>query len=159
MNRWWNLALTGILAVGGLAAIVVSAQAQIGSYTPPITQRPPLSPYLNMNRPGTNPAINYFSLVQPQMQTQQQLQNLQYGQNLLNNGTLGPQVAPLNQPVPITTTGHPVYYFDYARYFPLSGLPSSIGGGGGIGGGGAGGAGTGAGRLGTARAPLMGGVR
>ena len=31
------------------------------------------------------------------------------------------------QAAPISTTGHPVYYFDFARYFPLRGLPNNMG--------------------------------
>ena len=33
-----------------------------------LTNRPAFSPYLNLLRPGVNPAINYFGLVRPQQE-------------------------------------------------------------------------------------------
>jgi hypothetical protein len=128
MNRW-NLALAGVLAWGWLAAPFAFAQFQgpIGGYTPPYTAPPAFSPFLNLNRPGTNPAINYYGLVQPQLQTRQQLSNLQYQQNALASGLGGGTPLVTNQALPQSTTGHPVRYFDYSRYFPLGGLPGTFG--------------------------------
>jgi hypothetical protein len=124
MNRWWNLALAGILAWSGLGVSIASAQQPIGGYTPPTVGPPAFSPFLNLNRPGTNPAINYYGLVRPQQQTAQQLANLQYQQNALA-GTLGaPGAVGPDGALPPSTTGHPVRYFDYARYFPQNGLPA-----------------------------------
>jgi hypothetical protein len=127
MNRWWNRALAGIVAWGWLGSAFAAAQFPLGGYSPPQVGPPAFPPILNLNRSGTNPAINYFGLVRPQQQAMQQLANLQYQQSLLAGaaGTLG-VVAP-DQAVPLSTTGHPVRYFDYARYFPLGGLPGAIG--------------------------------
>jgi len=121
MNRWWTITLGAVLAL----ASPVYAQFPLGGYNPPQMQsRPPVSPYLNLNRGGTQPGINYYGLVRPQQQTAQQLQNLQGQQNALagelNLG--GGMVAP-GQPVPTSVTGHPVYYMDYNRFFPPQGLP------------------------------------
>jgi hypothetical protein len=126
MKRWWIVAVAA-LSVTGLAAPSARAQNPIGGYAPPQVQgRPTVSPYLNLARPGSNPAINYYGLVRPQIQTQQQLMNLQGQQNVLATELGGNLVIP-GQAVPIATTGHPVYYFDYARFFPIGGLPNGMG--------------------------------
>jgi hypothetical protein len=132
MNRWWNLALAGILAWSALGVSAASAQQPLGGYTPPYAGPPAFSPFLNLNRAGTPPGINYFGLVQPQQQTAQQLANLQYQQNALAgtlgaSGTLGADGA-----LPPSTTGHGVRYFDYTRYFPINGLPAGSFGAGGL---------------------------
>ncbi len=154
MYRWW-IAAVAALSVGGLGAPSAHAQFPIGGYSPPQVQgRPTISPYLNLARPGSSPAINYYGLVRPQMQTQQQLQNLQGQQNLLAT-ELGGGMAIPGQMTPIATTGHPVYYFDFARYFPLGGLPNNMMGMG-MGMGGMGGAGYGRGGMGGMGFPGMG---
>jgi hypothetical protein len=142
MVRWWTVALAGILMWHGAGA-TARAQFPLGGYTPPqIQSRPSFSPYLNLNRPGTLPGINYYGLVRPQQQTAQQIQNLQNQQNAMAQpADLGGGIVQPGQPVPQSTTGHPVFYFDYSRYFPLQGLPNF--GGAGIGGAGYGGAGFG----------------
>jgi hypothetical protein len=126
MSRWWNFALAGVLAWGWLGAPLAFAQGTIGGFQPPQNAPPAFSPFLNLNRAGANPAINYFGLVRPQQQTMQQLANLQYQQNMLAGagatGAVGADQALLQ-----STTGHPVRYFDYSRYFPLGGLPGGFG--------------------------------
>ena len=132
MNRWWIIAVAALSTSAGHTA---SARAQfpIGGYNPPQMMAPPaVSPYLNLNRPGSLPAINYYGLVRPQLQTQQQLQGLQYQQGALATNLGGGMVVP-GQQVMMATTGHPVFYFDYARFFPLGGLPNGVGGGFGVG--------------------------
>lgn len=42
---------------------------------PPV--RPAYSPYLNLLRPGSSPAINYYGLVRPEQATRQSLQAVQ----------------------------------------------------------------------------------
>jgi hypothetical protein len=121
MYRWWIVALAA-LGISGLD----NARAQfpiggIGSQAPPA-----VSPYLNLNRGGTQPGINYYGLVRPQLQMQQQLQNLQNQQTALATELGGGSVVP-GQGVPMATTGHPVFFFDFARFFPLGGLPGNIG--------------------------------
>jgi hypothetical protein len=83
-----RLVLASFAALGLLAA-AAPGHAQF-IYTPPATSpfyRPALSPYLNLALPG-NRAINYFGLVQPQIQTANQLGLLQ-GQLLQQQGLLG----------------------------------------------------------------------
>jgi hypothetical protein len=61
------LALAAMLAAG-----VVYAQAPIAPQAPTQPYSPPVvSPYLNLLNRG-NPAINYYGLVRPQVQEQQQ---------------------------------------------------------------------------------------
>jgi hypothetical protein len=132
MNRWWIIAVAALIISAGHTA---SARAQfpIGGYAPPQMPAPsPFSPYLNLNRAGTQPGINYYGLVRPQIQTQQQLQALQYQQGA-QAIDLGAGLVVPGQQVPIATTGHPVYYFDFARFFPVGGLPNGVGAGFGVG--------------------------
>lgn len=42
-----------------------------------LTNRPAFSPYLNLLRPGVNPAINYFGLVRPQQEFRSGINNVQ----------------------------------------------------------------------------------
>jgi hypothetical protein len=123
MNRWWIAGLAVALAWQAPAA--TAQQFPLGGYTPPqVQQRPPFSPYLNLNRGGTQPGINYFGLVRPQLQTAQQLQNLQMQQGALANELGGGGGLGAPGQVVAATTGHPVYFFDYARFFPPQGIPN-----------------------------------
>jgi hypothetical protein len=67
----------------GLGVLAPPGQVQAQYGLPGMPQnpyiRPPVSPYLNLTR-GGNPAVNYFGLVQPQLQTTEQLQMLQMQQ-------------------------------------------------------------------------------
>ena len=95
------------------------AQQQIGSYTPPsVSPRPPISPYLNLNRGGGNAAMNYFGIVRPQMENQQAIQNLQQ-QNQQTQGVLQTQGNPLIYEE-MAPTGHRLGgFFNYGHFFPL----------------------------------------
>jgi hypothetical protein len=118
-----------------------------------VPYRPPISPYLNLTRPG-NTAINYYGLVQPQNQLYSGLNAVQQQANLnqYNIGALGaqdPRTALL-----WSLTGHPVSFLNYQRYFlnfqPIPPL-GSMGLGTGYGGYGAGYGGYGAGSGGYGR--------
>lgn len=82
-------------------------------------QHPTVSPYLNLfGGSGGNPAINYYGIVRPQVETQQSLQHLQQGlQNLpqMMGGAGQGQDGTNNQ----FTTGHGVAFLNYSHYFPL----------------------------------------
>ena len=94
--------------------------AQIGTYVPPYQSGPAVSPYLNMFR--GNPAINYYGIIQPQLQTAQQLQQMQ---TILNQplsagqALTGTGVPTQNQLV--NDTGHPVMFLNYSYYYPVYG--------------------------------------
>lgn len=61
-----------------LLATPVFAQPQV-----PVgpAQRPSFSPYLNLLNRGNNPGLNYLGIVRPQIQLQQQFNQLQQQQN------------------------------------------------------------------------------
>src|SRR5262245_19766904 len=90
--------------VFGLTASAAQAQSPIGA-TPP-----PYSPYLNLVRPGVNPALNYYGLVRPQQDFARTMQSIQ-GQ-LLNT-----QQSIADQASGDLTTGHPTYFMSYGAYF------------------------------------------
>jgi hypothetical protein len=60
--------LVAVIAWGGPAAAQPPG--------PPVP-RPAFSPYLNLLRPGTSPAINYYGLVRPEQAARQSLQAVQ----------------------------------------------------------------------------------
>lgn len=107
MTKFHWAAVIAILlgAVGG-----VKAQPPAPRPLGPVAN-PPVSPYINLLRPGSSPAINYYGLVRPQVDFQQsmlalqsQVLDVQQGQNSLRNGDPG-------------TTGHSVYFLNYGGYF------------------------------------------
>lgn len=122
-----RLLVAGIALWGTLG--LTQAHAQIGSYNRPQTNnRPAVSPYLNLGRPGSA-AINYYGLVRPQIQTQQALQTLQ--QEITDsqgmNAFGGPQQGIPNDQLPIT--GHQVTFQNTSHYFPPPGGRFSAGSG------------------------------
>jgi hypothetical protein len=94
------------------------ALAQVGTALP-YNPRPTVSPYLNMLR-GGNAAVNYYGIVRPQMQAAVTLQRLQMDQNAL---FLAQSLLSSPPPVDLTlaegppSTGHPVQFMNYSRYF------------------------------------------
>jgi hypothetical protein len=109
----------GLLAAITLATSVHAQQPQIGSYNPPVVNpRPVISPYLNLNRTGVNPAINYFGIVRPQMENHQAIQQLQQ-QYQATQGMIQTQTGALANEE-MAPTGRAVGgYFNYSHYFPL----------------------------------------
>jgi hypothetical protein len=102
-----------VLATGG------RAHAQFGLPQPPTNPylQPPVSPFLNINRGGGNPAVNYFGIVQPQLQTAQQLQALQMQQAQMMQLGTGANLIDVNNPGVLAATGHGSQFFNYGHYF------------------------------------------
>jgi hypothetical protein len=100
--------------------------AQWGPYNPPI------SPYINIIRGGSSPAVNWFNIVQPQLEFNSAIGQLQSQQNALGQAITSATTA--------TTTGHPVSFGNYSHYYSrgIGTSSSGIGGGGGMGTGGMG---------------------
>lgn len=101
------------LLVGGVSERAVAQ----GPYVRPQPfnpyRRPTISPYLNLAR-GGSPAINYYGLVRPQIQTQAALNQVQ--QQLLDQQTqLNQQQYGLTSGVPIT--GRPAGFMNHYGYF------------------------------------------
>ncbi len=119
MRGSFPLALV-VLAVGATAAL---AQPQPGSSG---VRSPSFSPYLNIVR-GNSPAANYFGIVRPGQQLQQQANQLQQ-QLSQTNQSLSTGLGNINDQL---TTGRGATFGFYSHYFYNS--PSS---GGGLGGGG-----------------------
>jgi hypothetical protein len=100
-----------------LAAGAAQAQSPVGQ-PPALPYRysaPVVSPYLNLLNRG-NPAINYYGIVRPQVQANQQIQMLQYGlarttaeEEAANATTAAPGQPP--------ETGHVTGFMTYQKYF------------------------------------------
>jgi hypothetical protein len=105
------------LATGlGLLTAGQRAQAQVQLPGPPQNPyiQPPVSPFLNINR-GGNAAINYFGIVQPQLQTVQQLQALQLQQaQMIQMGIGTTDTTALGG---MSVTGHNSQFFNYGHYY------------------------------------------
>jgi hypothetical protein len=119
MKQIWR----GIVAILGL--LVVGAGS--GAYAQmPGPYQPPINPYINILRGGAPPAINYFNIVQPQLEfnaaiSQLQMQQNIQGQAIAAGNTLG------------TTTGHPVMFGNYSHYYTRQGMGAGLMGGSGMG--------------------------
>lgn len=79
--------------------------------------RPAFSPYLNLNRPGASPAVNYYGLVQPQTQFRQSLQNLQGTVNS-NQQMIGNLQGDING---LPATGQGAGFMNSSGYFMNNG--------------------------------------
>jgi hypothetical protein len=111
-------ALLTVALVGATAG----AQPPLGPRPLTGVNTPPVSPYLNLLRPGTSPAINYYGLVRPELNVLSSMQALQaqLGYVQQANGLLSGEGA---------TTGHPAYFLNHGTYFlNLAGQPSAAGG-------------------------------
>jgi hypothetical protein len=110
-----RLIVTALAGLGVWAAVAGGeARAQ-----PPYT-RPAVSPYLNLLRRGSSPAINYYDLVRPQVEFRNSIQRLQQQQTDLSQ-----DVAAGQQALPPLTTGHPAEVMNYGPYFMTMGGPTA----------------------------------
>ena len=108
------IALTLALAAG-------TAQAQQPAGRPPVTPYSPpvFSPYLNLVNRG-NPGINYYGIVRPEVQANQQFQMLQFGLARTNADLDAAVAASANQANAsgqLPDTGHVAGFMTYTRYF------------------------------------------
>jgi hypothetical protein len=101
-----------LFAAGMLLAPGMAARAQ-GPYVRPAVSpnpTPPVSPYLNLLRSGSSPAINYFGLVRPEIDFRNSLQQIQQQISGLPGAAGYDPNAPLS-------TGHPTQFMNYSHYF------------------------------------------
>lgn len=105
-----------------LVLVVIFAPCAGAQYSSPIIkkspppQRPAISPYVNLLRRNNSPAFNYFTLVRPEIDFRNQLQ--QQGAQLSQlRGQLDTQRAatPQQQQGP---TGHATSFLNYSHYYP-----------------------------------------
>jgi hypothetical protein len=101
-----------VSAIAFAAATSANAQGYVRPQTNPYGT-PAISPYLNLARPGA-PGLNYFNLVQPQLETQNQLQLLQTT-TLQTQAALQAEIADPTRRV--TDTGHTTRFMSYNQYF------------------------------------------
>jgi hypothetical protein len=98
-----------VACAAGLAGLLSAGSARAQFYTPPQVNpfyRPPVSPYLNLMRPGTPGGINYYGLVRPQLQFSTGLQRVEQE-----------ALAARYQDGAYPTTGHATRFFNYGGYF------------------------------------------
>lgn len=134
-RSWMIVPLVGV--AWGLVTGVSDAQAPRGrsgrsSYRNRLA-RPVVSPYINLNRPLGDPAVDYFTLSRPPLDLQagqfRQQQNLQNLRQEVDNEMLG-GVGRSQRALP--QTGHAAGYLNYSHYYSsLQGPPQSLGGQGG----------------------------
>jgi hypothetical protein len=108
---------TAVLLVLALSSAPARAQFQPGPLGAPAGYRPPVSPYLNLLRPG-DPAINYYGIVRPELSFQRSLIGLQQQVN-----AVGAQATADTQGLGLVSTGHPIVFNNYSHYYgvPLTG--------------------------------------
>jgi hypothetical protein len=108
--RYGFIFTIGVALIGAPASRVA---AQPPGFPRTAAPTPPYSPYLNLLRPGSSPAINYYGLVRPQFQSQQSMLALQsqIGANSQAIGNLSATGGPL------PATGKTVGFMNYGRYF------------------------------------------
>ncbi len=106
---------TSWLAVG-VVVLVLAGSVHAQPYVRPQTNpfgTPAISPYLNLARPGA-PGLNYFNLVQPQLETNNQLQQLEIANQ---HTTAALQADALNPNRLVADTGHTTSFMSYNQYF------------------------------------------
>jgi hypothetical protein len=120
-----TLAALGLVSAA-LAAAPGRATAQgFGTFGRPPVGRPAVSPFLNLFR-GGNPAINYYGLVRPEIDTRNSLLQLQQQsvQGAIPLGIVGQPTDRTLQGPP--STGHPVRFGNYGRYFANLGSGQAV---------------------------------
>jgi hypothetical protein len=97
------LAALVLLAAGSAASTARAQTFYGGNITPPV------SPYVNLTRGGAPFGVNYYNIVQPQLQFQSEISQLQQQSRQFQSVVGG--TGPL-------TTGHPAMFGDRLHYFP-----------------------------------------
>ena len=100
-------------ALGSALAVVclIGTAAAQPPAAPRSANGPTTSPYLNLARRGLGPAVNYYGIVRPQVQTAATLQGLQEPTNLPS-----PFAAASGGDQPVVT-GNPYGFQNYRLYF------------------------------------------
>ena len=107
-----RLVLTSVVLLGWFAPGPVWAQGYFGRGGYGGYQNGGVSPYLQLNRLGAPPALNYYNLVRPQFQFGNAIQQL--GQQVITGQQ---DIANLETPTPLPPTGHAVGFQTHLRYF------------------------------------------
>jgi hypothetical protein len=110
VNR--TTAIAALLAAGTLLEAAV-AQPPAPLREP--LRRPSYSPYLNLTRPGGGPVQNYYGLVRPQVDFQNNLNQLRRDTQSIATGLAE------SQPTGELLTGHATGFMTHSRYFGTNG--------------------------------------
>jgi hypothetical protein len=102
---WAAVTATLLIAANGRAQPPLGPRPLTGVNTPPV------SPYLNLLRPGTSPAINYYGLVRPEVNFMNSVQALQAQLGYAQQAAGGMQFGEPG------TTGHPAFFLNHGTYF------------------------------------------
>ena len=111
MTRTMSLAVVGTLAAVLLEPGLAFAQRPAG---PPRTTSPTVSPYLNLVRRGTIPAVNYYGLVRPEQEMRRNLQSMQR-QVYQNRSDLDAMAVGADPGMPVT--GKAAMFLNTSGYF------------------------------------------
>jgi hypothetical protein len=111
MKRFWYGAACAVIFSLSMGMGEVHAQPTPG--IGPVNSPPVFSPYLNLLWSGGSPALNYYGLVRPQVQTSVALQGL--------SSDVSQNQQALNQFGMLPTTGHPTQFLNYGGYFLSNG--------------------------------------
>jgi hypothetical protein len=115
-----------LASIVGLLLAVAPASAQFRN---PQSQ-PAFSPYLNLNRPGINPVINYYGTVRPQLGYNSSISQLQQQQQ--TDVSAIQQQQQFNTSNILPPTGHAAGFQTQSRFFLTRGASGSSGSGTGI---------------------------
>jgi hypothetical protein len=126
-----RLACASLFALGLWSWTAGSAMAQFSYSRPQVNPRPTTSPYLNLAN-GGNAATSYYGIIRPQIQSSQNMQQLQQDLRTFENASFSmlgtsannPYMQGQNQgqgPNQGIYTGHPVVFGNYGFYFPMMG--------------------------------------
>ena len=101
-----------------------AAHAQVPAY-----QAPGFSPYLNILRGGSSPAINYYGIVRPEITFGNSMYQLGVQQNMLQGqqGQLNNQQTALAAFTTLPGTGHTAGFQTQSRYFMTNGAQGGMG--------------------------------
>lgn len=120
-----------LASVGALLVLTARPAGAQGTYpySRPLTnpfQRPVFSPYLNLLRPGGSVTQNYYGLVRPQQEFQNEIGQLQQ-QTALNRQAITEQQQ---DPTALPATGHATQFLNTRGYFfSRGGGQTGVGGG------------------------------
>lgn len=114
MSRFnFSAVIVAILCVSMADPIMAQPPRVVGSFGPGGPTTPPVfSPYLNMLRDTSPPAINYFGLVRPQITAQARFGALQQQINSTQQ-----QLGTAGNGFDLPVTGQPAFFLNTGGYF------------------------------------------
>ncbi len=103
------------VAAGALAALLgATGWAQVPPSLNP-SRRPAVSPYINLLRQGSDPAVNYYGIVRPDITFRSSINQLQQQEAVLTQGQQDLTTAVL------PATGHATGFLTQSKYFQTKG--------------------------------------